>query len=350
MKIRLIALLLIACISSSIATAQTFQIRANRGLNLRADSSLQSRVVDTVRAGDTLQVVGSFNKWLKIDRNGSSVWLADWTDYSRVQESTQSVAQPVGAAIDNCCFVDSQCSSDQDWTDGYFRFQRGECPAPPQPAISVPAAPVSSPVAAGGRPQPLRPESATPHLPHSITDWSRVGEPGVDNCCQIGWDCQNDTEWLRGFQVYQASQCHHSALVIAGSNHFKSMAEQAFVAMRSRAPHWYAYVISGLHGATMLGPNEGGGTHPNHRSYQTGFHNQHAPTESDVFDFVGGLAHEACHLHMWNRGLAVASWTNELPCVEAQLYATEAVDPINRQSYWLRDLIANLHDPSRWWW
>ena len=190
----------------------------------------------------------------------------------------------------------------------------------------------------------------TLQLPYSVTDWARVGEPGVDNCCQIGWDCVNDTEWLRGFQVYQASQCHHSALSILGSDYFRSMAEQAFVTMRNHAPDWYAYVVSGLHGATMLAPDAGGGTHPDHRTYETGFHNAHAPTEADVYDFVGGLAHEACHLHMWNRGLTVASWKNELPCVEAQLYATEAVDPVDRQSYWLRDLIVNLHDPSRWWW
>ncbi len=349
MRARLTALLLIALLAGSIATVQAYEIRANRGLNLRADSSLQSRVVDRVRSGDILQVVGSANNWLEIDRAGRSMWLASWTDYSRVGETPQPVQQ-TSAPIDNCCFVDRQCSSEGEWTGGFYSFQREECPAPPQPAISLPAAPVSLPPATGGRPQAMRPESATPHLPYSITDWSRVGAPGVDNCCQIGWDCQNDTEWLRGFEVYQASQCHHSAVAINGSAHFKSMAEQAFLALRNRAPHWYAYVISGLHSAKMLSPQAGGGTHPFHRSYQTGFHNRHAPTESDVYDFVGGLVHEACHLHMWNRGLAVAGWTNELPCVEAQLYATEAVDPIDRQSYWLRDLIANLHDPSRWWW
>ena len=353
MKLRLASLVLFALLTSNIVTAQEYRIRANRGLNLREGSSLQSRIVYTVHAGDILQVVGSFNRWLKIDHGVGVAWLADWTDYSRVDD-TPAPATPATPAsstpIDNCCFVDRQCNSDNEWTHGYWAFQNGECPAPSQPALSQPAVLISLPPAPGGRPQPLRPESATPHLPYSITDWSRVGEPGVDNCCQIGWDCQNDTEWLRGFQVYQASQCHHSAVTIQGSNHFKSMAEQAFVALRNHAPDWYAYVISGLHSARMLAPDVGGGTHPDHRSFQTGFHNAHPPTEDDVYDFVGGLAHEACHLHMWNRGLAVTGWTNELPCVEAQLYATEAVDPINRQSYWLRDLIANLHDPSRWWW
>ena len=140
MKFRLIVLLLVALTASSIATAQAYQIRVNRGLNLRADSSLQSRVVDTVRSGDILQVIGSANNWLEIDRNGRIVWLANWTDYSRVGETTQPVQQ-TSAPIDNCCFVDRQCSSEGEWTDGYWAFQHGQCPAPPQPAISLPIAP-----------------------------------------------------------------------------------------------------------------------------------------------------------------------------------------------------------------
>lgn len=350
MKIRMAILLLVALMASSIATAQDYRIRANRGLNLRSDSSLQSRVVDTVRGGEILQVVGSFNRWLKIDRNGETVWLADWTDFSRVGEPTQPVTQPASTPIDNCCFVDRQCNSDQVWTNGFYRFQREECPAPPQPAIAVPAAPVSLPPATGGRPQPLRPESATPHLPYSITDWSRVGEPGVDNCCQIGWDCQNDTEWLRGFEVYQASQCHYHAVEISGSADFRAMVERAFNQLRNLAPDWYAYSIAGLHRVEQIENESGIGVHPHTRSFTMPHQEGRPVSESDYYYFLGAMVHEACHLHMWNRGLAVAGWTNELPCVEAQLYATEAVDPINRQSTWLRDLIANLHDPSRWWW
>ncbi len=28
------------------------------------------------------------------------------------------------SAIDNCCFVDRQCHSDQDWVNGYWAFQQ----------------------------------------------------------------------------------------------------------------------------------------------------------------------------------------------------------------------------------
>ena len=348
---RVLLSLLLALVLALPAAAQDYQVRANRGLNLREGSSLDSRVVDTVRSGAILQVVGSFNRWLKIERNGRTVWLADWTDFSRVSGASPA-AQPAQPAqpIDNCCFVDRQCASTDDWTDGYWAFQRGQCPAPQQPASSQPAAPVSiSPQPASGRPQPLRPESVIAQLPYSVTDWSRVGAPGVDNCCQVGWDCQNDTEWLRGFEVYQASQCHHNAVNIEGSPAFVAVFRDAFERLRVHAPHWYSYTIAGLHGIKELPNHSGGGVHPHTRTYVQECCG-HALGENDVYAFMGNMVHEACHLHMWNRGLAVASWTNELPCVESQLYATEAADPLDRQSRWLRDLIANMHDPSRWWW
>ncbi len=346
MKIRLAVLLFSVLCASSIALAQNYQVRANRGLNLRAESSLQSSVVDTVRSDAILQVVGSFGRWLKIDRNGRTAWLADWTDYSRVTDAS-SVAQPV-QPIDNCCFVDRQCSTADEWTDGYWAFQRGQCPAPTQPAISQPQAPLS-PQPTSGRPQPLRPESVIAQLPYSLTDWSRVNAPGVDNCCQIGWDCQNDTEWQRGYHVYQASQCHHNAVTIDGSPGFVSLFQNAFERLRVHAPHWYSYTIAGLHGIKELPNNSGAGVHPFTRTYVQECCASPL-NEGDLYTMLGNMVHEACHLHMWNRGLAVAGWTNELPCVEAQLYATEAADPLDRQSGWLRGLILNLHDPAYWWW
>ena len=43
------------------------------------------------------------------------------------------------AQIDNCCFVDRQCGSNQEWINGYHAYQNGQCavPAPSgQPANS----------------------------------------------------------------------------------------------------------------------------------------------------------------------------------------------------------------------
>ncbi|MCY4539453.1 MAG: hypothetical protein OXE52_14640 [Chloroflexi bacterium] len=75
------------------------------------------------------------------------------------------------AQIDNCCFVDRQCSSNQEWTNGYWAFQNGQCVAP---ASSGPPANSSAP---------------------------------VDNCCGIDRQCSTDAEWLSGWQAYQNNQC-----------------------------------------------------------------------------------------------------------------------------------------------
>ncbi len=85
------------------------------------------------------------------------------------------------AQIDNCCFLDRQCSSDQEWTNGYWAFQNGQChaPAPPQPQTS--AAPVGNVPA------------------------------NVDNCCYVDRQCNTDLEWMGGWHAYQAGQCHAPA-------------------------------------------------------------------------------------------------------------------------------------------
>ena len=132
-----------------VASAQEYSIRANRGLNLRTAPSLNADIAETVLSGAVLQVVGKFNRWLKINLNGREVWLADWVNYSRVESGEPSGSQQPTAQIDNCCFVNRQCTTNQEWTDGYWAFQRNECPS------GQPVAPVSGACAARRRQQLL---------------------------------------------------------------------------------------------------------------------------------------------------------------------------------------------------
>ena len=78
--------------------------------------------------------------------------------------------------IDNCCFVNRQCATDQEWVDGYHAYQRNQCSA------SQPAAAVSAPVSAP------------------------AGQP-VDNCCQVGWQCGLIGDWVKGYNAYQWNEC-----------------------------------------------------------------------------------------------------------------------------------------------
>ncbi len=119
MKTKCIAILIAFCLLVAHASAQEYSVRANRGLNLRAAPSLNAVIADTVRSGTILQVVGKLNRWLKINLNGREVWLADWVDYSRVDSSEPTESQQPAAQIDNCCGIDRQCQTDQEWIDGY---------------------------------------------------------------------------------------------------------------------------------------------------------------------------------------------------------------------------------------
>ena len=132
---RLTIIVILSLMTAGIASAQTYHIRVTQNTNMRASHSLQSGIVETVPAGTTLQVGGSFNRWLSISRN-AEVWMADWVPYDRV-ESAQTPSD-----VNNCCFVDRQCATDQEWTDGYWAYRRNECSAPaqsPQQTTTQPA-------------------------------------------------------------------------------------------------------------------------------------------------------------------------------------------------------------------
>ena len=117
-----------------VTVAQGYSVRLNRNINLRFAPRLSGNIVETAPAGTVLQVVGEAGRWLRVQRNGNEVWMADWVDYSRI-EDTPSTTQSFD--VDNCCFVDRQCSSDADWTNGFWDFQNSQCAAPTQSQVTL---------------------------------------------------------------------------------------------------------------------------------------------------------------------------------------------------------------------
>ena len=102
--------------------------------------------------------------------------MADWVAYTRVEGSEPTPGQTT-SNIDNCCFVDRQCHTDQDWTDGYWAFQNNQCPAPAQSLTPTSSQPVS-------------------------------GAPAqIDNCCFVDRQCSSDQDWINGYHAYQNNQC-----------------------------------------------------------------------------------------------------------------------------------------------
>ena len=175
MKVKLFAVLMAMFVLSYAASAQGYSIQVTYNTNLRAAPSLQGSIVETAPAGTTLNVVGSDNRWLKINRNGNEVWMADWVSYTRVEEGSQTSSQiQTMSEVDNCCFVDRQCNTDQEWTDGYWAFQNNQCTAPSQSQTQTATSIISS---------------------------------QIDNCCFVNWQCNTDEEWKNGYRAFQNNQC-----------------------------------------------------------------------------------------------------------------------------------------------
>ncbi len=292
MKSKLLAAVIFVFLLCGVAAAQEdYYIRTDSRINLRATYSLEGEKVETVPEGTTLHVVGRFNRWLKIDRNGDIVWLADWVYYTRVDDGSQESSTSQDQfdlesfqIVDNCCQVDRQCNTEQEWTSGYWAFQNNHCVAPAQ-----------------------------------LQALSR--HPGVR---------------------------------IEGSATFVNAVEQALDMLKNRAPHWYTYAITGLNTIRMAPSGSSAGAFVDTRIYGYGYDSAHVAGESDIMNMAGGIVHGACHVHRSEAGIPYHTdeeiVEEERACTQMQLEATEAVDPINRQSPWLRNLIANIENPEYWWW
>lgn len=107
-------------------------------MNIRESPTTSSPVVAGAQAGDTFTVIqktiGANWCWLKI----SLGWMAGT---ERVRGTRTNRFTDTGATappttepshIDNCCFVDRQCTTEQEWIDGYWAYQNRQCDAQPQ--------------------------------------------------------------------------------------------------------------------------------------------------------------------------------------------------------------------------
>ena len=414
MKFKLLAALLAIFAFCIAAQAQDFGIRISKNTNLRSIASLQGRIVETAKAGSTLQVIGSQGKWFKISHSSGDVWMANWVSYTRVESAGQATA-PV-ANIDNCCFVDRQCNTDQEWSDGYWAFQNKQCAAPvqsgqpaQQPASSAPASQTPAGVdnccfvdrqchseqewsdgywafqngqcyVASGT-QPVAATFAQHPGRGGPLAWSSYMSEGAkqllanptidpfDNCCFIfGRECRSDDEWRHGAQQFRNHQCVHPQPLgrlpgIVGNDsplgtaHFTKLVNTALDMIRRHAPEWLHYMsLSGARQFELLAADGRGGFHPWQWSI---VHSLEGWMENDpnwtpnrhyLAGYAGGIMHEACHALEQRVGGHLEVWQEEAACVEAQLAVIKAVHPRSRDIGWLTDLVRNIQNPDYWWW
>ncbi len=332
---------IVACLLMfGIASAQEYSIRANRGLNLRAAPRLDAAIADTVPAGAILQVVGKSGSWLQIRRDAGDVWLADWVSYSRIDANAPAESPAPTRQIDNCCFVDRQCQSDQEWIAGYNAFQNGQCVAPAQPQPATPAQPASSAPA------------------------------NVDNCCFVDRQCHSDADWLNGYWAFQNNQCPAAPAqqtapsaptrpVIQGSDRFVRHIGVVLDLMEREAPEWYNYVINGLSFIVEVPIPDQDATHTCTALAYT--RERKAALEScwvnkfqlwgmsakyDQLGAATAIVHEACHVHRYEAGFVYDAATRdreETVCRERGAGVQVALDP--HQKYW-KYTYADTGEPS----
>ena len=282
-------------------------------------------------------------------------WVDGWHAYQRNEcPAGQPVAQ-AGQPVDNCCYVNRQCATNQDWVAGWHAFQRNECPAN-QP-VAPASAPAGQPIdnccfvnrlcntdqewAAGwhafrnghcfapGRPQPVTPGQPVTSAP---------GSGG--NCCSLGWDCWFEEERQQGYWVYQINQCaglpqtSGVALTgpvprIEGSGRFVQHVIATLKFMKSVAPAWYNYVITGMdvivEVPVHLPPDYYDGqlwtctalAYKGQRkaSLETCWIDMDSRItgviEHDQAGTAAALGHEACHLHLYEEGINFPSSERE---------------------------------------
>ncbi len=403
MRAKCLAILFAGFVLCALSYAQDYSIRANRGLNLRAEPSLNADIAGTVTTGTVLQVVGQQGGWLQINRNRGVVWLANWVNFSRLDSSEPAGSQQPTSQVNNCCFVDRQCQSDQEWIAGYWAYQNNQCAAPGQSQPATQTQPVANSFA------PVDNCCGIDRQCSSDQEWTdgywafqngqcaapaqrAISVPATGgNCCSLGWQCYDEDERAHGYWAYQINQCaglpQTSAVTltgpvprIEGSSRFVSHITATLKFMKSVSPDWYNYVITGADSIVEV-PVPGWElkaecTEPVYdpvtqitsvtclsdvctaRAYardrkvtlESCWIDSSSNLYSNQLDTAGALGHEACHIHTHAEGKHFASQADEeAECRKfgtgaGALFSSALVVGLDRRryrSYFVKDHVLN---------
>ncbi len=327
---------------------------ASGPMNIRQSHSIDSPVVRRAAAGDSFPVSsstqGSAYCWLNIP----SGWMARTARISAsppggtTAPAVNHTTRP--SNIDNCCFLDRQCLSDQEWVDGYWAFQNGQCATPAQSQQETSAQP------AGSEPSQIDNCCFVNRQCNTNQEWlngywayqsnqcnapvqSRSG--GGDNCCLTGWNCVGDRDWANGQWAYANNVCVHpsphntrpgegpsccfhgwnctfdfdwlegrfhyerhggqcgspiqeifNGVILEGSPTFIAKVKSALALLERRAPEWYAYTITATR---KIRERPSGASSPLQHSINLS--NDHLA--SGAAGAAGTIVHESCHQQRW---------------------------------------------------
>ena len=265
-------------------------------MNIRASATTASAVTGSAQAGDELTVADSRRGqtwcWLKV--NGG--WIAN-TNRVHAQKPSGVVAvssgaptaqtpaqQPVSESVDNCCFVDRQCRTDQEWTDGYWAYQHGQCPSQ--------------------QTQRTRQRHSS-HAHIGITEMS----PGFITLVN------------RGFELLETRAPQWYAYTVDAITEVNEHQD---------SPYSYVYPRTGV-------------AYFNFSPYSDDPYNSDYSVAMAEF-----LVHEACHVYQHREGrmnLSCEMVYDEFECVDKQLQASLLIDPTRRNILRLRQYLAYHPNP-----
>lgn len=370
----LIAIIVVSALGHAVS-AQSYSIRVEFNTNIRAQPCLDAVRLETAPAGTILEVLAQYNRWLRVNR-GDEAWMAAWVAHERIEGQAGSA----GSDINNCCYVDRQCSTDQEWENGYWAFQNGQCQAPT--SISQP-----------GAPEPAATSQVNDNCCgidrqcHSKQEWvdgywayqrgqcgaSGQSKSSSSNCCDIGWRCTREHEFIYGGWAAQHNRCtaapnkppaynyaipvssgHGHIRVVQLSDGFAGVVNNGLELLRTRSPEWYLFAInaiteirevgccsSGVHGASGI------------TDYHHAPHSVRPYIPQDDYTMAEFFVHEAAHVYQDREGRGVGgdlSWLNEY---EAELYNQDFKRQLNCASANCHLTDAFLNDPMNrdlWWW
>ena len=282
----------------------------------------------------------------------------EWTDgYHAFQnnqcgasaQSQLGTSAPPPAQIDNCCYVDRQCSSDQDWINGWQAYQNNQCGTAAQSAASASSQPGSGVIMRTASGVVIGYSNGRSILPSTTP---LIAPNGLNiagssrNCCDWDWQCNSDQDWAEGFRQFQTHfHCALPGLIsIVGDPDFIDFYAQRLDELKNKLPHRYGYVLNGLNRIEQIRAEETGGfVDKRHRSFNVGWYaplvNGWEKRRSAV------IVHEACHMHRADAGHNASVcdqevWTREeVFCREMELQVVIELDTEPDVTDWVRGMV-----------
>ena len=287
MKIKWFAVMLAVFAVCNAASAQNYTIRVDNNTNLRSCAGTNCDVVDTAPAGTILHVTGELNRWLRVSRIGIELWMADWVNYTRVEDSEppRTSSPPTSSApanIDNCCFVDRQCHTDEEWTSGYWAYQNNQCAAPAQSPID--AAPAPAPTGNGSE-----------VIIEGSPDWTRRVNEALNQM----------RLWAPEWHAYVVNAADRIIEIVHDTEPFPC------TGMACVFPHLRTVYISRYAVFSSVG----------------GMMRRQELYQARLFNLIGILIHEACHVYQHEAGINyLTAGRHEVMCHLVELTALNAMN------------------------